>query len=277
VHDLNNKHFDDLKKYIDDPDFNKPGVDAPDKRKLDGDKDKDVADKDKTDQDKSDEDKIDEHAKEVAAATTYIAAEDAKEPSPDPYTVLAVINRTPGMKIPGKPYQLEKNPKGEGHYNIYFNPNIYFDYTEGYFGKVERDFDPTKDDRFAELSTEEGKTRPSDKLKGEKEAIGILKAENKGLVSNPRRPAKGGPDLDFQIDGPAPYKWCDIKTPVDPKLRELKDQVTDIANNISGQKAGSNDVMHVVDLINVPLDARADFMDQIIKLVGSPEGIKFVD
>jgi hypothetical protein len=32
VPDVNNKHLDDLKKYIDDPDFNKPDVDAPDKK-----------------------------------------------------------------------------------------------------------------------------------------------------------------------------------------------------------------------------------------------------
>ncbi len=91
------------------------------------------------------------------------------------------INTVPGMKIPGKPYKADKNPKGEGHYDIYFNPDIYKDYTEGGQITRDRDFDPKKDERFESLSKEEGKTRPKDIQKGEIEAASIL-------ISRTRRP-----------------------------------------------------------------------------------------
>lgn len=48
------------------------------------------------------------------------------------------------------------------------------------------------------------------------EAAIITQAEEAGLVNNPRRPdvSRGEPNLDFAVDGPEPYKYCDVKTPV---------------------------------------------------------------
>jgi hypothetical protein len=65
----------------------------------------------------------------LAAARAYIAAQDYKIPSPDVDEVLAVINSTKGMKIPGKDYK--KKIKGPETYDIYYNPPVYGGYTEG--------------------------------------------------------------------------------------------------------------------------------------------------
>ncbi len=43
------------------------------------------------------------------------------------------------------------------------------------------------------------------------------------------------------------------------------------------QKAGANDVIHIVDLRNIPKSARPAFMADVIKGAGSPDGIEFIN
>lgn len=140
-------------------------------------------------------------------------------------------------------------------------------------------YNPRNDPRFEELSTEEGKTSKGDKLKAEKEAEAILQAENEGLVNDPKRPSKssGEPDLDFKIDGPEPYKYCDVKTPVDPKYRPLSKQAAEVGENITAQKGGSKDVLHIVDMKNVPAADKVSFKANVLKSAGSSDGIEFIN
>ncbi len=94
---------------------------------------------------------------------------------------------------------------------------------------------------------------------------------------NPRRPSSTDPNLDFKIDGPPPYKGCDIKAPVSPELRPISLQIDDIAKNIFEQKANAKDVLHVVNIKEIPLTDRKHFMQSIIDKLGSPEGVVFID
>ncbi len=146
---------------------------------------------------------------------------DALDPSPPVIEVVSFLNAT--IDLPGgKKFKYERNALGPNHYRVYFNPTIENDYTEGVYGDKERDFDPRKDKRFESIWREEGMgLRSSDIKKAQEEATSILKAENKSFIENPRRPKKslGEPDLDFKIDRPPPYKWADIKSPVDSKFR----------------------------------------------------------
>lgn len=140
----------------------------------------------------------------------------------------------------------------------------------------EKKYSPREDSRFVELS-KTSSTRKSDKIKAEREAETILQAENEGIVQNPTRPDKHDPDLDFKIDGPEPYKWADTKRPVDPSTRSLDKQSTETAANIKDQKAGSADVLHIVDLQEIPQELRISFKESVISKIGNTDGIIFIN
>jgi hypothetical protein len=80
------------------------------------------------------------------------------------------------------------------------------------------------------------------------EAEAIVHAEKEGLVQNSRRPnlKNGEPNLDFKVDGPPPFKYADVKTPVN--RGNLVAQAEGIGKKIVLQKAGASDVLHVIDL-----------------------------
>ena len=67
---------------------------------------------------------------------------------------------------------------------------------------------------------------------------------------------KGYFNLDFIVDGPGPYKYVDVKNPIDPrkfpsakKQPESFDKMAKrIGENIKNQKGGSDGVLHVADL-----------------------------
>ncbi|WP_241314379.1 peptidoglycan-binding domain-containing protein [Chryseobacterium arthrosphaerae] len=138
-------------------------------------------------------------------------------------------------------------------------------------------YDPREDTRFEELAREEGKNSAGDIAKAQNEAEAILQAEYEGHIQNPKRPnVKGGdPDLDFKIDGPPPYKYADVKTPVN--RGDLLKQATHIGKKITFQKAGANDVIHIVDLKNIPSAERTIFMENVINGAQSPNGIIFIN
>ncbi len=138
-------------------------------------------------------------------------------------------------------------------------------------------YEPRKDPRFEELAREEGKTSKGDIIKAENEAEAILSAENQGIVENPRRPNRklGEPDLDFKIDGPDPYRWTDVKTPVN--RGNLTRMAEGIGKKIPLQKAGANDVLHIVDLKNIPSSQKVGFQQSVIDAAGSSDGIVFIN
>ena len=109
------------------------------------------------------------------------------------------------------------------------------------------------------------------------EAEAIIQAENEGLVNKAKRPdlKKGDPNLDFKIEGPPPYKWADVKTPVN--RGNLASQAEGIGNKTVLQKAGASDVLHVIDLKNIPAAEKPTFKADVIKAAGSPDGIVFIN
>jgi len=146
-------------------------------------------------------------------------------------------------------------------------------------------FNPNHGDRFDKLS-KNPETNQVDR-KSRTEAITILQAENKGIVNNARRPnlENGEPNLDFVIDGPGPYKYVDVKNPIDPRkyssAKKKPESFNKIAKRIGEkirkQKGGSNDVLHIVDLEKLPSEIKANFTQKVIESAGRPNGIEFIN
>jgi hypothetical protein len=114
------------------------------------------------------------------------------------------------------------------------------------------------------------------------EAESIMQAEDKKIVIDAERPnlTKGEPNLDFKIKGPEPYRYCDVKTPIEPgrfPKTSITDQAGKIARNIKTQKAGSSDVLHIVDLKNVPSADRAVFKAEVLNRLDSEQGVQFIN
>jgi hypothetical protein len=146
-------------------------------------------------------------------------------------------------------------------------------------------FNPNHADRFDKLS-KNPETNQVDR-KSRTKAITILQAENKGIVNNARRPnlENGEPNLDFVIDGPGPYKYVDVKNPIDPRkyssAKKKPESFNKIAKRIGEkirkQKGGSNDVLHIVDLEKLPSEIKANFTQKVIESAGRPNGIEFIN
>ncbi|WP_415327961.1 hypothetical protein [Chryseobacterium sp. MMS23-Vi53] len=138
-------------------------------------------------------------------------------------------------------------------------------------------YNPRDDSRFDVLAKEEGKNSLGDIAKAQNEAEAILLAEYEKHIQNPRRPnvKNGEPDLDFKVDGPPPYKYADVKTPVN--RGDLEAQATHIGKKITMQKGGTNDVAHIVDLKNIPQTQKTIFINNVINAANSPKGIIFIN
>lgn len=94
-------------------------------------KDGNDRDKDKETDKETDEDKA-ENAKALIVAKVYVETQDALDPSPNVDAVVAAINKMPGAKLSaGKRYQAKPNGMGEGHFEVFYNPTVKKDYTEG--------------------------------------------------------------------------------------------------------------------------------------------------
>ena len=110
---------------------------ADDIRKANGDRDlkqdqKDIDHDQTKDKDNDSEENKAEDAKALIAAKAFVEAQDELEPSPKVDIVVAAINRMPGTKLSGgKRYQSRPKGKGEGHFEIYYNPTVKKDYTVG--------------------------------------------------------------------------------------------------------------------------------------------------
>ncbi|WP_336715293.1 hypothetical protein [Chryseobacterium mucoviscidosis] len=138
-------------------------------------------------------------------------------------------------------------------------------------------YNPREDARFDVLAKEEGKNSLGDIAKAQNEAEAILLAEYEKYIQNPRRPnvKNGDPDLDFKVDGPPPYKYADVKTPVN--RGDLEVQAIHIGKKITTQKGGADDVAHIVDLKNIPTDQKAIFVKNVINGANSSKGIIFIN
>ena len=130
-------------------------------------------------------------------------------------------------------------------------------------------------DKFDELSKDPQTSAANQKSIDEAEAV--LQAETDGIVNNPTRPnlKRGEPNLDFKIDGPPPYKWVDIKTPVN--RGNLDKMAEGIGKKIPIQKGGSTDVLHIIDLKNIPAAQKAKFQQKVIDTLGNSEGVEFIN
>lgn len=144
----------------------------------------------------------------------------------------------------------------------------------------EQGFDPTKEPRFEELC----KDPQTGEVNGKsvEEAKAILQAENMGHVENPTRPnlSQGEPNLDFKVGGPPPYKYADVKTPIEPGSKrgvDVQNQAAGIGKKTMKQKAGAKDVLHVIDLKNIPPADKGAFKQIVLDNAGSSEGIVFIN
>ncbi len=108
-----------------------------------------------------------------------------------------------------------------------------------------------------------GKPNP----KSVSEADSMKKAIEDGHYADARRPdlSQGEPNLDFKVtrnDGTE--GWLDVKTPVDPNVRNVSRQAADISKKIKSYD-GNVDVL--VDLKNLPEGVRGQFKSELIDLV----------
>lgn len=113
---------------------------ADDIRRANRDKDVDSK-KDRTDDDRDKDNDSEENkgedAKALLAAKVYVNQQDASEPSPDVEVVVGAINKMPGTKLSaGKKYKHRPNGLGEGHFEIFYNPPVKKDYTQGKSGSL---------------------------------------------------------------------------------------------------------------------------------------------
>ena len=132
------------------------------------------------------------------------------------------------------------------------------------------------------------------------EARTAIYAEIEGIVDNPQRieqPICKSVDLDFEIDGPAPFTHMDTKHPVGSEIlvkQNSPDTLQEMAYNMGkslvkqkerfcGLEQGpesSENVLHIIDMAYVPSHEKEIVKEYCLKgakETGSSEGIKFLN
>ena len=124
-----------------------------------------------------------------------------------------------------------------------------------------------------------------------------IHAEMEGIVENPRRieqPISKSLDLDFKVDGPAPYTHMDAKHPVGSEILlkqnspyTLQEMAHNMGKSIRKQKErfcgleqgpkSSENVLHIVDLAYIPSHEKEIVKEYCLKGAGSSEGIQFLN
>lgn len=61
------------------------------------------------------------------------------------------------------------------------------------------------------------------------------------------------------------------------EVRRQKCKRNELLKILKAQKAGSKDVLHIVDLKNVPVEAKADFKTKVLDKLGSSQGVEFLN
>ena len=118
-----------------------------------------------------------------------------------------------------------------------------------------------------------------------------------GIVDNPQRieqPICKSVDLDFKVNGPAPYTHRDVKHPVGSEILRkqnspytLQEMANNMGESIVKQKErfcefeqgpeSSENVLHIIDLAYVPSPEKEIVKEYCLKGAGSSEGIKFLN
>ncbi|OUL32591.1 DUF4157 domain-containing protein [Nostoc sp. 106C] len=111
------------------------------------------------------------------------------------------------------------------------------------------------------------------------EAEAIAQAVDEGfLQGQPRRPnvKAGEPNLDCILEDAngKTIGYADVKTPVDPKIRSLADQVNDVGGKINKY---TSDIQVVVDLKNIPSADKAAFKADVLNQVTDKSRVYFVN
>jgi hypothetical protein len=129
------------------------------------------------------------------------------------------------------------------------------------------------------------------------EARTALQSEMEGIVDNPQRiekPNCKSVDLDFKVNGPAPYTHMDVKHPVGSEILRkqnspytLQEMANNMGESIVKQKErfcefkqgpeSSENVLHIIDLAYVPSSEKEIVKEYCLKGAGSSEGIKFLN
>ena len=129
------------------------------------------------------------------------------------------------------------------------------------------------------------------------EARTALQTEMERIVDNPQRiekPICKSVDLEFKVDGPAPYTHMDVKHPVGSEILRkqnspytLQEMANNIGESIVKQKErfceleqgpeSSENVLHIIDLAYVPSPEKEIVKEYCLKGAGSSEGIKFLN
>nr|UHY40958.1 hypothetical protein [Thalassionema frauenfeldii] len=153
---------------------------------------------------------------------------------------------------------------------------------------------------FKQLATDPTKNTTNFKRREIDEARAIIQAKLENLIVEPTRPTfekAKSVNLDFEIKGPAPYKYCDVKHPVGSHILKRQGQSIDIeqmsydiGKNIVKQKSrfigkdggpeSPKDVCHLVDMCYVPDNEKSIVRQNILKGAldsGSNDGIKFIN
>ena len=132
------------------------------------------------------------------------------------------------------------------------------------------------------------------------EARAAIQSEMEEIVDNPQRiekPFCKSVDLDFKVDGPAPYTHMDVKHPVGSEILrkqnrkvDIKTMAYDMGERIFDQKErfceleqgpkSSENVLHIVDLAYVSSYEKEIVKEYCLKGAedaGSSEGIQFLN
>lgn len=129
------------------------------------------------------------------------------------------------------------------------------------------------------------------------EARTALQAEMEGIIDNPQRiekPICKSVDLDFKVNGPAPYTHMDVKHPVGSEILRkqnspytLQEMANNMGESIVKQKErfcefeqgpeSSENVLHIIDLAYVPSPEKEIVKEYCLKGAGSSQGIKFLN
>lgn len=153
-----------------------------------------------------------------------------------------------------------------------------------------------KDPKRAEADQESFYKTPID------EARTAIQLEIQGIVDNPQRiekPICKSVDLDFKVDGPAPYTHLDVKHPVGSNILAKQRPTADVETmaykmgiKIARQKErfckfeqgpkSSENVLHVVDLRYVPSNETEIIKDYCLRgaetqVVGTSDHIQFIN
>lgn len=164
---------------------------------------------------------------------------------------------------------------------------------------VSKRFDTTQYDqqRFQQLAKDPNAKKEVFHKKTVDEARTAIHAETEGLVDNAQRmekPICKSVDLDFKVDGPAPYTHMDAKHPVGSEILAkqnspdtLQKRAEDTGKSIVKQKdrfcgleqgpESSENFLHIVDLAYVPSHEKEIVKEYLIKGAGSSEGIRFLN